>query len=179
MNEVTPPPFPEKLALSEDYLQRFGGVSRLVSRPGLEKLAAAHVCVVGVGGVGSWTVEGLARSGIGRITMVDLDEVCVTNVNRQLPALSAEIGNAKVRVVEKRIHEINPECVVNAQEIFEVARQSEEPEDMTIYLNSTSFRIQRGQGRVTVEGQSGLHRCLLQTAKVQHFLIPDQPRYIV
>lgn len=109
---------PAPAPTSEAYWQRFSGVARLVSRAGLARLAAAHVCVIGVGGVGSWTVEGLARSGVGRLTLVDLDEVCVTNTNRQLPALAGAIGQAKVRVLEKRIHEINPECVVAARELF-------------------------------------------------------------
>ena len=67
--------------------------------------------------------------------------------------------------------------LVNAQEIFAVAAQSEEPEDITIHLNSTSYRIKRSQGRVTVEGESGLQRCLIQTAKQFAAVIPDQPRY--
>ena len=68
---------------------------------------------------------------------------------------------------------------MNAQEIFEVARQSEEPEDFTIHLNSTSFRITRAQGKVSVEGQSGFQRCLLQTGKVQRLIVPDQPQYVM
>lgn len=104
--------------LSSEYLNRFGGIGRLFGRAGLERLAAAHVCVVGVGGVGSWTVEALARSGIGAITMIDLDDVCVTNTNRQLPALEGEFGRAKVEVLEARIRSINPECRVAAMQEF-------------------------------------------------------------
>jgi tRNA A37 threonylcarbamoyladenosine dehydratase len=104
--------------LSQDYQDRFGGVGRLVGREGLERLAAAHVCVVGVGGVGSWAVEGLARSGVGAITMIDLDDVCVTNVNRQLPALDGGIGRPKVAVLEERIRLINPACRVEARTEF-------------------------------------------------------------
>ncbi|MDI1319897.1 MAG: ThiF family adenylyltransferase, partial [bacterium] len=73
------------MTASEDYLQRFGGLGRLYGTAALPRLHAAHVCVVGVGGVGSWVVEGLARSGIGALTLIDLDDVCLTNVNRQLP----------------------------------------------------------------------------------------------
>ena len=80
----------------------------------MECLRAAHVCVVGVGGVGSWTVEGLARSGVGALTLIDLDDVCVTNINRQLPALDGTIGRPKVAVLEERVHAINPECGVRA-----------------------------------------------------------------
>lgn len=104
--------------MSDDYLERFGGVGRLMGREGLARLRAAHVCVVGVGGVGSWTVEGLARSGVGALTLVDLDEVCVTNVNRQLPALDGNVGRAKVTVLAERVRLINPACRVTVAEEF-------------------------------------------------------------
>lgn len=100
--------------LSQAYLERFGGVGRLFGRDALERLEAAHVCVVGVGGVGSWTVEALARSGVGAITMVDLDDVCVTNVNRQLPAVEGQVGRPKVTVLAERVRAINPQCRVTA-----------------------------------------------------------------
>lgn len=101
-------------AFSPAYLDRFAGVGRLFGRAGLERLHAAHVCVVGVGGVGSWAIEGLARSGIGALTLIDLDDVCVTNVNRQLPALDGEIGRPKATVLQERVKLINPECRVEA-----------------------------------------------------------------
>ena len=75
----------------------------------MRALGQAHVCVVGVGGVGSWTVEALARSGVGGVTLVDLDEVCVTNVNRQLPALDGGFGKFKVEELAKRVVAINPD----------------------------------------------------------------------
>lgn len=96
------------------YLDRFSGVGRLLTRTGLERLRAAHVAVIGVGGVGSWTVEGLVRSGVGKLTLIDLDDVCVTNVNRQLPALDGQIGRPKVTVLAERARAINPECHVSA-----------------------------------------------------------------
>ncbi|MDB6093616.1 MAG: UBA/THIF-type binding protein [Verrucomicrobia bacterium] len=105
-------------ALDQDYLDRFGGVGRLFGRAGLDRLRAAHVCVVGVGGVGSWTVEGLARSGVGALTLVDLDDVCVTNVNRQLPALDGQIGRPKVTVLAERVRAINPACCVTVLHEF-------------------------------------------------------------
>ena len=111
--------------LSPNYLDRFGGVGRLFGRAGLERLAAAHVCVAGVGGVGSWTVEALARSGVGAITMIDLDDVCVTNVNRQLPALDGQIGRPKVAVLAERVHAINPACRVSAVTEFFTANSAE------------------------------------------------------
>ncbi len=105
--------------MTDDYLDRFGGVGRLFGSAALEKLRAAHVCVIGVGGVGSWTVEGLARSGVGALTLVDLDDVCVTNINRQLPALDGQIGRPKVAVLAERVAAINPACKVTVvQEFF-------------------------------------------------------------
>lgn len=98
---------------------RFGGIARLYGKLGLERLGGAHVCLVGVGGVGSWAVEALARSGIGGITMIDLDEVCVTNTNRQLPAIEGNVGRPKVEVLAERVRAIAPGCVVNpVQEFF-------------------------------------------------------------
>lgn len=92
----------------DDFESRFGGIARLYGKFGLARLRAAHVCVIGVGGVGSWTVEALARSGIGAITMIDLDDVCVTNVNRQLHALDGNVGRAKTDVLAERVRLINP-----------------------------------------------------------------------
>ena len=97
---------------------RFGGVARLYGEAGLRALGQAHVCVVGVGGVGSWTVEALARSGVGGVTLVDLDEVCVTNVNRQLPALDGGFGKFKVEELARRIAAIHPDCRVTARAEF-------------------------------------------------------------
>ncbi len=101
-----------------EVAQRFGGMARLYGHAGLERLLRAHVCVVGVGGVGSWTVEALARSGVGSITMIDLDEVCITNINRQLPALEGTVGRPKVEVLAERIAAIHPGCVVRAEQEF-------------------------------------------------------------
>jgi tRNA A37 threonylcarbamoyladenosine dehydratase len=103
---------------TSDYEFRFGGLARLYGKAGLARLRAAHVLVVGVGGVGSWTVEALARSGVGALTLVDLDEVCVSNVNRQLPALDGTVGRAKVEVLAERVRAINPGCRVDARMEF-------------------------------------------------------------
>jgi len=108
MSETTP----ASATLSDDYVRRFGAVGRLFGRAALERLAAAHVCVIGLGGVGSWAVEALARSGVGALTIVDLDEVCVTNVNRQLPALTDTVGRPKAVVLAERVAGINPACRV-------------------------------------------------------------------
>ena len=94
--------------------ERFGGIARLTGEAGLARLRQAHVCVIGIGGVGSWTVEALARSGVGALTLVDLDEVCVTNINRQLHALDGTVGRAKVEVMTERVRLINPDCRVTS-----------------------------------------------------------------
>ena len=112
--------------MSDGHAERFGGVGRLLGRGALERLQAAHVCVVGVGGVGSWTVEGLARSGVGALTLIDLDDVCVTNVNRQLPALDGQIGRPKITVLAERVRLINPACrVTEVADFFTVATADE------------------------------------------------------
>lgn len=98
--------------------RRFGGISRLYGKTASEKLHHAHVCVVGVGGVGSWAVEALARSGVGKLTLIDLDNVATSNVNRQLHALTSQFGKAKVSAMHERIMEINPHCQVQEIEDF-------------------------------------------------------------
>ncbi len=102
----------------DDFETRFGGIARLYGKAGLEKLRAAHVGVVGIGGVGTWAAEALARSGVGAITLVDLDEVCITNINRQSHALTETVGRAKVAVMAERIRAINPDCRVTVEQKF-------------------------------------------------------------
>ena len=102
----------------DDYNERFGGIARLYGTTGLAKLRSAHVAVIGVGGVGSWTAEALARSGVGNITLVDLDEVCVNNTNRQNHALEGANGKAKVHQQSARISKINPDCKVILHQKF-------------------------------------------------------------
>jgi len=98
--------------------RRFAGIGRLYGERGYESIRAAHVVVIGVGGVGSWAVEALARSAIGRLTLIDLDHVAESNINRQLPALESTLGRAKVEVLRERVHDINPACRVNPVEAF-------------------------------------------------------------
>lgn len=100
---------------------RFAGIARLYGNEGLARLRSAHVAVIGIGGVGSWVAESLARSGVGEISLFDLDDVCVSNVNRQLHALDGTVGRAKVEVMAERILAINPECVVHAVADFVTA----------------------------------------------------------
>lgn len=101
-----------------DPERRFGGVRRLYGERALDRFRAAHVCVIGIGGVGSWAVEALARSAVGRLTLIDLDHVAESNINRQLHALTGTLGMAKVQVMAARIREINPDCRVTAIEDF-------------------------------------------------------------
>ncbi len=99
--------------LSDNLTQRFGGIGRLYGAQALEWLSQAHVCVIGIGGVGSWAAEALARSAIGQLTLIDMDEICVTNTNRQIHALDITQGQNKVDAMAERIAAINPECLVN------------------------------------------------------------------
>ena len=101
-----------------DFERRFGGIARLYGDAALARFRRAHICVIGVGGVGSWAVEGLARSAIGQITMIDLDNLAESNINRQIHALSDTLGQAKVTALAERIAQINPTCVVNEIEEF-------------------------------------------------------------
>ena len=101
-----------------DFERRFGGIARLYGDAALAHFRHAHVCVIGVGGVGSWAVEGLARSAIGKITMIDLDNLAESNINRQIHALSETLGQAKVTALAERIAQINPTCVVTEIEEF-------------------------------------------------------------
>lgn len=105
-------------SLSDAWLQRFGGTARLYGQPALQLFADAHICVVGIGGVGSWAAEALARTGIGAITLIDMDDVCVTNTNRQIHALKETVGQAKTDVMAERILAINPECKVTCVDDF-------------------------------------------------------------
>jgi len=101
-----------------DRERRFGGVSRLYGADGAERLRQASVCIVGIGGVGSWSAEALARTGVGRITVVDLDMVAESNTNRQIHALGDVYGQAKVDAIAERIRAINPDCKVSCIEDF-------------------------------------------------------------
>lgn len=111
--------------------QRFGGTQRLYGSSGTDVLQQSHVCIVGIGGVGSWVAEGLARTAIGHITLIDLDDICVTNTNRQIHALQDTVGEAKVEAMAKRITQINPKCRVTQIEDFVT------PDNVSELLNNT------------------------------------------
>lgn len=101
-----------------DLQRRFGGLARLYGVAGAQAIALAHVAVVGVGGVGSWAAEALARSGVGQLSLIDLDQVAESNINRQAHALTSTVGQAKVQAMAERIAQINPHCHVNCVEDF-------------------------------------------------------------
>ena len=102
----------------EALARRFGGMDRLYGADGGSRLRAAHVCVVGIGGVGSWAAEALARTGLGRITLIDMDHVAESNVNRQIQATSDTLGMAKIHAMQQRIASINPACHVTGIDAF-------------------------------------------------------------
>ncbi|WP_374639892.1 ThiF family adenylyltransferase [Hydrogenophaga sp.] len=101
-----------------DHERRFGGLRRLLGQQAAQKVFDGHVVVVGIGGVGSWAAEALARSGMGRLTLVDMDHVAESNVNRQIHALDGTLGMAKVLAMRDRIQQINPSCQVHVVDDF-------------------------------------------------------------
>jgi tRNA A37 threonylcarbamoyladenosine dehydratase len=115
--------------MNDNVKTRFGGIARLYGESALSTFQQSHVAVIGIGGVGSWAAEALARSGIGEITLIDLDDICVTNTNRQVHALAETVNQAKVDVMRSRILGINPNCKVNVIEDFVT------PENVSDYLS--------------------------------------------
>ena len=109
-----------------NYAFRFGGIGRLYGAEAARKFRESHVCIVGIGGVGSWSVEALARSGVGRLTLVDLDDVCESNINRQIHAKDGEIGRPKIEVMAERCRQINPDCSVETIHSFFTERTVDE-----------------------------------------------------
>jgi tRNA threonylcarbamoyladenosine dehydratase len=108
----------EQDSRAADPDRRFGGARRLYGDSALERFREAHVCIIGIGGVGSWAAEALARTAVGRLTLIDLDHIAESNINRQLHALTGTLGMAKVQVMAARIRQINPDCRVTAIEDF-------------------------------------------------------------
>jgi len=104
--------------MSDTVNPRFGGIARLYGRAALQRFHQSHVAVVGIGGVGSWAVESLARSGVGQLTLVDLDEICETNINRQLHAMDGQVGRAKTEAMAERVRAIHPDCRVSVVNSF-------------------------------------------------------------
>ncbi|MTW21399.1 tRNA threonylcarbamoyladenosine dehydratase [Allochromatium palmeri] len=115
---------------TSDDRRRFSSLARLYGAEGQARLAAAHVCVVGLGGVGSWAAEGLARSGVGRLTLIDLDHVAESNINRQIQAADPTLGQAKVEAMRARIASYAPDCELTLIEDFVT------PENAAEYLDN-------------------------------------------
>ena len=110
-------PMPE-LPLDSGWYDRFGGIDRLYGLGALERLSQCRIAIVGLGGVGSWVAEALARSGVGHLTLIDADDLCVSNTNRQLPALEGQYGTLKVQAMAERCRAINPAIEVDGQACF-------------------------------------------------------------
>jgi tRNA A37 threonylcarbamoyladenosine dehydratase len=152
---------------SPDFERRFSGVRRLYGDVALQRFQAARVGVVGIGGVGSWAAEALARSAIGKITLIDLDMLAESNVNRQIHALDGSFGKAKTDAMAERIRAINPACQVETIEDFVT------PENIAVMLDKDfdylidatdqvrtkaamiTWRAQNGRPLVTVGGAGG------------------------
>lgn len=105
-------------ASSQNHARRFSGLDKLYGVEGFSRITQSHAAVIGVGGVGSWVVESLARSGIGKLTLIDMDHLAESNINRQLPALDSTLGQAKVLALRDRIAQINLSCEVRCVEDF-------------------------------------------------------------
>ena len=130
---------------------RFGALGRLYGAEALARFARARVCVVGLGGVGSWLVEALARSGVGGLTLVDLDEICLSNVNRQVHAADATVGRTKAEVLAERIRGFAPECEVRTELAF--------------FTENTAARILEGGYDWVADAIDGTrHKCALIAA---------------
>lgn len=134
--------------LSPDYEARFAGIARLYGRAALCALQRARFTVIGLGGVGSWTVEALARSGVGHLNLVDLDEICLSNTNRQLHTTVETLGHSKVAVLASRARAINPEIEVDLVEDF--------------FTATSGARILEAHTHVVVDAIDQFsHKCLL------------------
>ena len=108
----------EVIGEDEQYERRFQGTRTLYGTSAVDTFAAAHVYVIGVGGVGSWVAEALARTAVGTITLIDLDVLVASNVNRQLPALDSTFGQSKIGAMATRVYEINPKVTLNLIDDF-------------------------------------------------------------
>ena len=116
----------DSVSISE---RRFGGMARLYGVTGAAQVSGAHVMVVGIGGVGSWVAESLARCGVGELTLIDMDHIAESNINRQIHALESTLGQAKVLAMKDRIAQINPECLVHVVDDFVT------PDNWNVLLN--------------------------------------------
>lgn len=131
--------------IDNEYNRRFAGTKTLYGADNFAKFAQAHVIVIGVGGVGTWVVEGLARTGVGKLTLVDLDVLVASNVNRQLPALDANFGRSKIEVMGERAKQINPHIEMTLIDDFLTADNVGE-----ILTSRAEAKSKRDAGEMTV-----------------------------
>lgn len=110
-----PTPTTGNNTLTPDYLARFNGIARLYGNEVLQQFQRSRVCVIGIGGVGSWAAEALARSGVGHLILIDMDDICVTNTNRQIHALQGNYGKTKIDAMQERLLAINPDIIVDSR----------------------------------------------------------------
>lgn len=113
------------------YKQRFAGIARVYGRDGLSKISQAKICVIGIGGVGSWLCESLVRSGVNQLCMIDLDDIAMSNINRQIHALSSTLEQSKIEVMKNRLLDINPQANIALIEDFVT------PENTHEYINNS------------------------------------------
>lgn len=139
-------------------VDKFNRTKRLLGIDGVKKLNASSVCVFGIGGVGSYVCEALARSGVGKITLVDSDNISITNINRQIPATTKTVGLKKTEVMAQRIKEINPDCEAVAMELF--------------YIDDTKDSIDLSQFDYVVDAIDTVSAKLLLAEECQRLNIP-------
>lgn len=150
-----------------DAERRFGGLERLYGPGSTARIRGGHVVIAGIGGVGSWCAEALARCGVGRLTLIDLDHVAESNVNRQVHALDSTLGQSKVVAMAQRIRDINPECVLRLEDDFVAPDNVHDivPQDADMVIDCTDQAAakialilqarQRRQALVTCGGAGG------------------------
>jgi tRNA A37 threonylcarbamoyladenosine dehydratase len=132
------------------YALRFDGIRRLYGQDALQRLRTSCVVVVGLGGVGTWCVEALARSGIGSLVLIDLDEICISNTNRQIHALSGTVGRSKACELKARVLDINPECYVRVREQWVTEENA-----MTVLSEELSVATSRGEAFAVCDAVDG------------------------
>ena len=135
---------------SYDFDRRFAGVSRLYGEDRLEIFKKSHICIVGIGGVGSWVAESLARHGIGKITLIDMDHIAESNINRQIQALDSTLGSSKIETMSLRIKDINPKSIVKGDDV------PIRIEKKTFYKSSTESSIFEQCGLILQKENDGL-----------------------
>ena len=130
-----------------DLERRFGGLRRLYGDREYERIRAARIAVVGLGGVGSWAVEALARSGVAQLTLIDFDHVAESNINRQVQALGSTLGMAKGQALEQRVRDIHPGCRVHVVDAF-VARTPLVTQASALHSPEYVYLVDGANGRV-------------------------------